>query len=531
VKRAAIAALAVVLFGETAHADAKADAARALQKHAMEEDYLASDFAKAQEKLERALATCESCPPPLRATIMRDLGVVAIGGGGDRARGVDRFAEALRTDPNVALDKDTKNKEIEAAFAEAKKRVGPAPGLVVTPVPEQRVRTPLPIYVEYTGPKVLTKVVARYRGLGMADFQDLPLQKLDGRGWAGLVPCADVQQGTVVYYVQGYDANNDLVLTAGDRTNPFKTTIRTTPVAAPPHLPNAAPPAMCAEECPPAFPGCKKAGPAKELKDVGELCEEASECRTERCSAGRCELPPSEKVRRRLWVGMAATFDYTFIPSTDDACKLRGDATPLNEKNYYCTRDNGTDYPSRIDATENAAILATEGGTARTDRVSGGGAFGNVRLLVSVEYAATENLLLGGRIGLVLNNFPGTEAGVDGKRFNAPLHAEARATWVFGSEALFNPGIAPYVFAGGGVGHVETRVAVQVTEVRTGRPSASQDVDAWHLAGPWFLAVGGGARVTILPRYAIAFGLRGTLAFGDATAPSVGPELGVQMGF
>jgi hypothetical protein len=349
--------------------------------------------------------------------------------------------------------------------------------------------------VEYTGSKPLAKVIAVTAGSGWRTSKTYRSRRIDARGWGALVPCADVQQGTVVYYVQGYDANNDLVVTAGDRTNPFKTNIRTAPVSSPPHLPNAAPPAMCAEECPPGFPGCKKTAPAKELKDVGELCDEASECRTGRCAGGRCEAPPPEKVRPRLWVGLGATFDYTFVPSTDDACKLRGDATPLNGENYYCTRDNGTDYPSRIDATENAAILATDGGTARTDRVSGGGAFGNVRILVSVDYAATENLLLGGRIGLVLNNFPGTEAGVDGNRFNTPLHAEARATWVFGPQALFRPGLSPYVFGGAGLGHVETRVAVQVTEARTGRPSVSRDVDAWHLAGPWFVALGA-ARAT-----------------------------------
>jgi hypothetical protein len=89
----------------------------------MEDDYLASEFAKAQEKLERALATCESCPPSLRATLIRDSrrrsrsAGVATGPGASSAS-----PKRLRIDPNVALDKDTKNKEIEAAFAEAKKR-------------------------------------------------------------------------------------------------------------------------------------------------------------------------------------------------------------------------------------------------------------------------------------------------------------------------------------------------------------------------------------------------------------------------
>jgi len=530
VKRAFPAALAAALLCTNAHADPKTEAAaRALQQKAMEEDYLASEFAKAQEKLERALATCDSCP--LRARLLRDLGVVAIGGNGDRARGLARFVEALRADPAVTLDTDTKNKDIEAAFAEAKRRVAPADALQVTAVAQQRVRTPVPVVVEYAGAKALAKVVARYRGLGMVDFQDLPLERLDARTWGALVPCADVQQGTLVYYVQAYDANNDVILAAGDRANPFKTAITAGPVAAPPHLPRAEPPAQCAEECPPGFPGCKKPAPVKEPKDIGELCEEASECRTTRCTSGRCEAPPPEKMHARFWAGASITFDYTFVPSTSDACKLRSDATPVNDENYYCTRDDGTDYPSREDATENAAILATNAGTARTNRVNGGGAFGNVRIQASLDYAATANVLVGGRIGLILNNYPGKEAGYDGRRFNAPFHAEARLTYVFGPEALHRPGLAPYLFAGAGLGHVDTRVAVEVTEVRTGQAAVSRSVDAWHLAGPWFLSFGGGARVAILPRYAIVLGLRGTLAVGDATAFVIGPELGAQVGF
>ena len=58
---AALVALTAVVFApRTSFAqDKKVEAAaKALQKKAMEDDYLATEFAKAQEKLEKALASC-----------------------------------------------------------------------------------------------------------------------------------------------------------------------------------------------------------------------------------------------------------------------------------------------------------------------------------------------------------------------------------------------------------------------------------------------------------------------------------------
>ena len=77
-----------------AFADAKTEAtAKALQKKAMDEDYLATDFAKAVEKLDKAVAACGSdkCSAALRAQLHRDLGVVQIGGQIDKEKGIGNF--------------------------------------------------------------------------------------------------------------------------------------------------------------------------------------------------------------------------------------------------------------------------------------------------------------------------------------------------------------------------------------------------------------------------------------------------------
>ena len=59
-----------------------------------------------------------------------DLGVVLIGGLNDVAKGTAAFVEALKIDGSVQLDADLKTKEIEAAWANAKKQVSGGGGAV-----------------------------------------------------------------------------------------------------------------------------------------------------------------------------------------------------------------------------------------------------------------------------------------------------------------------------------------------------------------------------------------------------------------
>jgi hypothetical protein len=543
--------------------------AKTLQKKAMEEDYLATEFAKAQKKLEQAIGQCgtDKCSPALRARLRRDLGVVLIGGAIDKDKGIASFVDAIKIDPQVALEADIKTKDLDAAFAEAKKRAAgggtaggaapPAGGggagaggqpqgdFVHTPAAEQTVRTPIPVYVEYGGEETLVRVVVRYKGFGMTEWRTVELKKIGEKGWGALLPCGDVQQGTTSYYLQGFNANNDPVATGGDRNNPYKVPVITEKVADPPHLPGSSPPGPCADtgDCPPNFPGCKKAGagakdPAAESKgepsgkDGGEFCEDDTECKSNKCQSSKCTDYGGSGKGAKLWIGLTGSLDYSFVPSADDVCKLTSDAFPINDQNYYCVRSDGGDYPSRPPAGDKAEndsiVLSKEHGS---DKVSGGGALGNVRLMLTVDYAVTPNILIGGRFGIVFNNYPGEAAGVDGKRFATPVHLELRLTYVLGNDPLAKKGLAPYFFGGAGIAQFETRVPVQVIERKTGVAPEKRDVDAWHIAGPAFIGVGGGARLAISPRFAFMFGLRANFAFLNAFSPSVGPEIGGAIGF
>lgn len=558
----AVAAFTLFWASPAVAQNAKVEAAaKALQKKAMDEDYLTTEFAKAAEKLDKAIAACgtDKCAAPIRAQLKRDLGVVQIGGQIDKEKGIGNFVEAIKLDAAIALDPDLRTKELDAAFAEAKKRAAggggaatPPPGAAAggqpagdfthEPAAGQQIRTPIPVYVEYSGEEQLVKVIARYKGFGMTDWKPVELKKVGDKGWQALLPCADVQQGTTLYYIQGFNAQNDPVAVGGDRNNPYKVKVTREPVAEPPHLPNQAPPTQCADtgDCPPNFPGCKKGpgpvvGPTELTgKDGGEFCEEDTECKSKECKASKCTEPENTTKIRKVWVGVSIGIDYTLVPSSDDVCKLSGTKEgqlPLNTSNYYCVLSNGSDYPFREAPGVNDPRNGENGRLVQgtSDKVSGGGALGNIRVMASFDYALNMNLLLGARFGYVANTYPGSAAKDDGKSF-PPIHLELRGTYLIGKDALTKK-IAPYAMVGGGVSTFETSVKVSVVETTQGGGKIAKDVDAWQLAGPAFMTFGGGVRVGFNERIALMGGLRVNLAFGNAFAPSLGPDVGLVFGF
>ena len=553
--------LTLPAFAQNAKVEA---AAKALQKKAMDDDYLATEFAKGQDKLNKAITQCgaDKCSAALRAGLKRDLGVMQIGGQLDREAGINNFVEAMKIDPAVVLDPDLRTKDLDAAWAEAKKRMGgggktPAPGktspggqptgdFVHEPTELQQIRTPIPVYVEYSGEEPLVKVIVRYKGFGMTDWKPLELKKTGDKGWSGLLPCADVQQGTTQYYIQGFNAANDPVAVGGDRNNAYKVKVTREPVTGEaPHLPNQAAPTQCADtgDCPPNFPGCKKAGAGAEVtgKDGGEFCEEDTECKSKECKSSKCTEPPHAEAGgyKKFWLGLSVGIEWHFAPSADDVCKLNppnasSPLTPTNGNNYYCVASDGSDYPYRptsaTDRTANPRGLENDNLlVGQSDKVSGGGALGNFRILVSADYAVTSSILVGVRLGLALNTYPGQAAKDDGKNF-PPIHAEARGTFLLRKDALMESW-APFVMAGAGIAPFEAKVGVSVIEQPTGGAKTAKQVDAWHLAGPGFFMLGGGVRFQPSPRIAIPIGLRLNLAVGNDTAVSVGPEVGIQFGF
>ena len=515
--------------------------ARGLQKKAMEDDYLATDFTKALEKLNQAIAKCgtDKCSVQIRATLKRDVGVVQIGGQLDKDKGSANFAEAQALDPSIQLDPDLKTKELEAAWDAAKKPAANAPAtggapsgdFTHTPATEQLVRTPVPVYAEYGGSETIAKVVVRYKGFGMTEFKSVDAKKMP-KGYGALIPCLDVQQGEMLYYIQGFNEEKDVVATGGDRNRPYKVAVKREKIEGEaPHLPGEAAPAQCADtgDCPPDFPGCKGGGkpPEKKGKPEGEECEEDDECGSKSCKASKCTGEDTEKPKfRRIWIGVSAAIDFTLLSSADNVCKLGQDATPINTSGYYCTNPGGTDYPNRGDSkgVENSNIVLN-----KSDKVSGGTTLGNIRILATFDFALNQNILLGARVGYNLLTYPGTAAVNDGKASSIGfLHLEARGTYLIGKDPLTRAGMAGYVFVGAGYSEFTGKVSVTVVENGS---NANKAVDAWSTGGPVFASIGGGIRYAISPRAALLGGPRLNFAFGNNFAPSAGLEAGVQFGF
>ena len=581
---AAVLAALVLFASAPAWAQNKAveGAAKALQKKAMEEDYLNVDLDKATERLNQAIAKCgaDKCNANLRALLRRDLATV-YSAGNKKDEALATMIDALKLDATITLDANYKTKEVEAIFTAAKKGGGgsrptaaaptgeaPAGDFTHTPYSEQAIRTPLPIYVEYGGSEAVTKVIVKYKGFGMTEFKTLELKKLD-KGYGATIPCADIQQGDVLYYLQGFNANNDPVATGGDRNNPYKTTVSKTISGDAPHLPGQQAPSQCADtgDCPPDFPGCKKTVAVVDdnLKGYNEDCEEDSQCKSGTCKDDKCTKPAKTEETssggtglRHWWVGVAFSFDYQFLPGAKAVCLLNHSAVP-GSPDYYCTDSkskakDSPDYPTRNGAAQNASILI-----GRDDQVNGGPLNGNLRFLASLDYALNYNLLLGVRFGYVALDYPGHAF----KEF-PPLHIEGRATYVLGNEALATKGFAPVILLAGGVAPFSSNVGVTVFECDgaggpqngvinngtpgSGKPGAGQTcpagatgksqggstphtVSAWRVAGPIFVAPGGGVRYGFSDRAALSLNLKLALVFGNGFMFDPTPELAFQYGF
>ncbi|WP_394847559.1 hypothetical protein LZC95_08845 [Pendulispora brunnea] len=516
----------------SAHSAGKVEQqARSLQKKAIEDDYLSTEFAKAEERLNKAVTLCGSdkCSAQLRAQLRRDLGVVEIGGQIDREKGISNFVEALRIDPNVVLDPDLRTKELDQAFDVARRRAGlagagggatatqtsPSNDFSHTPVAEQAVLTPVPIYVEYTGTEPLARVIVRYKSATSSEWKALDLKRA-GRSWKGLVSCGDVAQGSFQYYLQGFNPQNEAVATGGDRTTPYTVPIKPSLEGAAPHLPGEAPPEACtdAADCSPGFPCEKKPEPPPPAPDASH------------------KYP-------RFWVGAGLGFDFLVLPAGDDVCKLNGEPQsgeqptgnkfePKNDAGYYCTTPDGTDYPSRTDKfVQNLALQDGKAG-----KVESGLAPSNFRVWLSFDYALSANFLVGARIGLVFRTFPGNEPKQDGHVLLAPFHGEARLTYLVGKDAILQP-VAPYAFLATGVSQYDAKVEVPVVERDI---PGTRTIHAWEIGGPWFASLGAGIRVAFGDRKNIALllGGRGNLTLPVAKSPAVpsfGPEANFQIGF
>ena len=503
-------------------------AATKLADEAINRDYLATNFAEAEKKLRAAIAMCTpaSCSAQVRGRLNRDLGVVLIAGLNRVEDGKQAFVEALRADPDVALEKDLTTPEIDQAFKAVKAGGVPAakppapaaPGgdIAHTPANEQLTMTAMPIYVELPDGIAVVKVIARYKPFGTPDWKTVELRRL-GEGYGGEISCQDVGSATgdMTYYVQATDAAGDVVATSGSRAAPNKVPVRYELTGEAPHLPGKPPPSRCHEsaDCPPGLPGCGASASKKisttrgwgatcesdeqcgsgfwckkgacesgvrtddaaEEKASGKYCDSSLECETgERCSAERvCERAPEKP--QKVWLSLNAGQDFTFVGSQGNVC---GTPQDFAAHSYACFEDTDRTYEGVPDF----------GGPETGNGIKGGVGPANTRIMVGLEYLVANNVTLGARLGYVLRTAPG--------RTLAAFHAEARIAFWFGREPFSRHGVRPYLAVVGGLAEVNNKFTVPVIETNPMLPTyPSTDLTVWRHSGSAFAGGGLGLMV------------------------------------
>ena len=519
-----LVALAVTSYAAVAEADPRTEAVAKAALKKVEADFLAQNYGTGAARLEKALKACgaKKCVAATRAALLRDLGTMSFRKG-DKDVAAKYFADAVALQPDLALNPAYDAPDVRKAFAAAKGGGGgggggggaeqPSGDFTHTPPAEQKVDTPLPIYLEGGGDVV--RIVVKYKVPGGSSWKRIDMKKV-GDGWGALIPCADVQSGTLRYYIQGFDASKEATANNGDTRHPYAVEIKDDISGDPPHLPGKKAPKSCHEssDCPPDFPGCSKKG-----ESAGENGEESGE-------GGDKEEDKPKGSFKRIWIGLSGTIDLQSMPAGQDLCHLDPNtALPANSANVYCTNRDGTDFPSRSSPAQNEALQPGQAGQS-----NGGVQRGEARLMLSFDYAITANILVGARIGVSFYPYPGQAAYNDGRAWNllgSRLYLDARGTYLLGDNAITKT-IAPMGFLGLGAASFDTSTSAGIT-LSNGQ---SGTVNLWQTNGPFFLLLGAGIHVAMTESFAGTLAARLNLSFGpNGMIPTFGPEVGLAYGF
>jgi hypothetical protein len=523
---AALATALIVSPAAAAPKDAQAEKAITV---AMDTDYLQTSFNQAEKKLRAAIDACgdSGCTPAIKAKVYIALGTVLAGGKKELEDAREAFVEALKLDNAAKPDPDLVSSEITYAFERARKELkldsGPSSpssgGLTHTPVTEQRVRTPLPLFVEIDA-EVLTltrRVTASYLTPGDTEWQTLVMKKVGERGFGINVPCDEItKEGALKYYLTVTTDAGAILAGVGTRAEPLTTEIKATITGEPPHWPGFAPPDLCREV---------EEGPKQCLDD--RQCNEAFQCVSGECVAKTVKLPEPEKKGFLNWVTLTLEPSTSFF-SGEGVCSVSGQES----NNFVCLREDGSRYTG-VPTTDIA------------NNVNPGFTFSSLRVALSYERVLFHNFTAGLRLGF------GFLGGIHDNVSFFPMHIEARGAFWIGSRPFERKGVRPFVFVSGGAAQYNSVVQVQVLEDGAAcgadpsnidspctKPSNREQsiekrlqyLDAYKQAGLGFASVGGGMAYAVLDRVSFNVAVRVGLTFPVVTLV-IAPEAGLSFGF
>lgn len=515
--------LAGQAHAQPAPKDAQAEKALA---DAMDADYLETRFDKAEQKLRAAIDACgaSGCSTQVKARLYIALGTVLAHGKKQLEDARDAFVDALGLDPKARPDPDLTSAEITFAFEQARAAFGmaaAASGLDVKPPPEQRVRTPVPVFAEIRADLLARaeQITLFYQPVKGGEWKSLLLKKLRDRGFGINIPCADLgAEGSVRYYLLATDKDGAIVASAGSRDQPLTTALKASITSAPPSWPGFAPPQTCAA--------------TDEQKEKPSQCLDDRQCNAGlTCVSGACvpkpEQAPAKDIREN-WVTLSFGPDVSFF-SGEGVCSVAGQ----NDQHYICYREDDTRY----DGVPTPDIA---------NNVNPGFALGTLRVALAYDrLIVDETVSVGGKLGFA---FLGASGG--GASF-IPVHIEARGRYFLLPKALAGLGVRPFGQASAGFAQIDSPVDVQVYEDATAcgadpniandpctQPSGPngviekrlQTLTAYKQAGFGFVSIGAGAMYEAIPGLALNVSVRASLTFPVVTVV-LSPELGISMGF
>ena len=181
---------------------------------------------------------------------------------GDKSGAVTQFKRALQEDSKVEPDPLVATPEVTAAYNEAKAdapaaarpraRSAPPPAPVAppegnldhAPVPEQLVQTAVPVFVKKSSELGGATLKIFYRSLGMPRPRSAEMQETDD-GFTYLIPCGDVFEPVVEYFIVALDASGAQLGNSGTPAKPVKVPVVSERTQVAPSLPGQVPPAQC----------------------------------------------------------------------------------------------------------------------------------------------------------------------------------------------------------------------------------------------------------------------------------------------
>jgi hypothetical protein len=410
-----------------------------LNRQAMEH-YTNLEFDEAQAKLRQALQIAQRGNVggmPLARTYM-NLGVVSVGLQ-DNAAAMEAFQSALQIDSNIRLDPLTSSPDVSTVFNMARRTAGTGPGpdpdpdpdpgpgpssapgnIPHEPVQEQLQQTAIPVWVEVPDDAPVGSIQLFFKGTGMREFRRVMMERLPG-GFGYEIPCADVFQPSVEYYLVAFGSDDEPMGYAGTAEEPISIPIVTSRSAAAPALPGRAPPEQCTDaECPPGM-NCASQGSQTCLSSAE--CPLGQECVDNFCVGGDDDDDDDDDSSGgdpwRFFFHVGGFWGSAYVSSgmPADGAPLGGDENVFVREGDGDCADNGDDFDDFCVRIETAGFVPTFGlrlavGYYFYDRF---GAAAFFRYQPNSGEGTLSSILFGGRLQFLI-----TEPATDG--FNAAAY-------------------------------------------------------------------------------------------------------------